>query len=1598
VATPRLVKVINPGILASKNDGGWSQGQFSAVGDLLAFLVADSLDSPREVWRSDGSPEGTFKLGSDITSGLNVHEGSLFFNTTQGLWISDASASRTRQLNVFPEDANVYIDSIFRIGDDTIASGGGWPYYGFWSIDKDNSYINQIISTRSAEGGAVRTIGNSFYFAARDNQFGNYVNIELWKSDGTEDGTSRVSDIRPGNRTDESSNPRRLTVLGKSLLFTATNGKDGYELWKSDGTELGTTQVADINLGANSSVNGLESGSYQFTVSNNNIYFSATDGNSGYELWKSDGTLNGTKIVLDLLKGPQSSSPREITAVGNDVFFTAFSSDGLSLWRTNGTESGTEQIFGTNSGAQNFYRGEPRYLTQVGNSIFFSANGDPNTGRELWKSDGSPQGTRLLADLFPGSKSSDPRDLKLVGNTLYFSAKRNEEEGRQLWALDVSELIDNPPPPSDPSLPDYGDRNITINGNAIKIWSADGTFRNLKDTYVLFHGWRGLFNFNGFKNPPSALLPPVAGESREPQIADALIQIENSLFPGDSQVLLVDWGESAVDTFLDFLDHDNLFPYKAGGQIDPIARWVADQLRVIEGEITLIGHSLGGIMAAEVSKNLGSRPNLVTLDIALPARLYDLDAPFENGEEIDNGPPKRVSPLASVSSTSLGLVAADGSIGIDPDLIAGDNDFTGTASTSLVIVFDSEQDFNPHSEVQYIYKAILERIPITSPLYSSIFKNSLDSLELSFPVDVFNNKGEIDFLGFHEGVIYAKKVNDASGWVLTAICGIDKKITFPTRNRILVEDLHLQRSIYVNEKDKRIDFSSGHFSIIPDIEEEFIDYEFSLSGATATGYLSKTLTWYSGVLHDIVVNSSGQVISADELVAAVSWTGKVINNGIIKHTSSNNDYGLYFGNGASENVLFRNNGIYELYGPKASLDSLDPSDPNRFINNGLLKRQGEGESIISIHFENNGNVEVLDGLLRISGQDYIQNNGLTYLRGSVLSLDNPFEYKLIGGELKGSGSINGNLFNGGHIRPGNSIGSLYINGDLRQSNTGILEIDIAGNQVGFYDQLSINGHASFDGHIRLEFIDGFRPSVGDQFELIRFGSYDGLYDSLDITLDDSLSGQLIYLKNSLLLSIAVPTPINDGAAIFSIAGTPAVGNTLSANTSSADPDGNGVFTYSWQTSTDGSSWNPVGTNSSSYLVASADQGKQLRLVVSYSDGEGFPESVTTSAGTVPLLPPPPPDPDPPSIGFSASPPNHAEGNIGSTPFTYSITRSGDLSQVSTVSWQVVGSGLNPATAMDFAGGSLPSSLLTFQPGQDTLPVVVNVVGDMTLEANEGFEIVLSAPTNAVFASARSTVSSEITNDDQPGATYSFTAIPDPVYEGSLLAIGVSTTNVAPGTPVFWQFSGTGISGADFSDGQLTGNTVIGMDGRAAFTKRLAADGDVDPDETLELRFFTDSSYTQQVGSTTTITLKEPNVGVATDDNDIVIGTAAAESISGVPVGSALRGRGSLDHLTGNGSADTFALGDAFGLYYDDGTPGLGTTDLAVVTDFTPSDRIQLFGANSDYRLVSGRYSRVPGVRIDALNGSAGGPEAIGFVQGATLATLNLSDPTQFLFV
>src|SRR5205085_2313751 len=140
--------------------------------------------------------------------------------------------------------------------------------------------------------GYLTAVGGTLFFVADDGLNGR----ELWKSDGTAVGTVLVKDINPGSAYGfpSTSSPSSLTAVGGTLFFAANDGTNGKELWKSDGTPAGTVLVKDINPGsADSYPNGL-------TAVGGTLYFAADDGVHAQELWSSDGAAAGTALVKDI--------------------------------------------------------------------------------------------------------------------------------------------------------------------------------------------------------------------------------------------------------------------------------------------------------------------------------------------------------------------------------------------------------------------------------------------------------------------------------------------------------------------------------------------------------------------------------------------------------------------------------------------------------------------------------------------------------------------------------------------------------------------------------------------------------------------------------------------------------------------------------------------------------------------------------------------------------------------------------------------------------------------------------------------------------------------------------------------------------------------------------------------------------------------------------------------------------------------------------------------------------------------------------------------------------------------------------------------------
>ncbi|HEY5315136.1 MAG TPA: ELWxxDGT repeat protein, partial [Pirellulales bacterium] len=232
-----------------------------------------------------------------------------------------------------------------------------------------------------------------------------------------------VDDLDPGT---DSSNPGNLTNFNGTLFFTASNGMLGDELWKSDGTAAGTTLVKDIDPGPGSST------PEYLTVVGDTLFFVANDGTHGTELWKTDGTTAGTVLVDDINPGSGNSYPSQLTNVNGTLFFTANDgTHGTELWKSDGTAAGTSMVMDIDPGSGT---SAPSDLTSLNGILYFAAN-DGTHGSELWRSDGTTAGTYMVRDIDSGAASSLPGNFAAFDGLLYFSAN-DGTHGSELWKTD----------------------------------------------------------------------------------------------------------------------------------------------------------------------------------------------------------------------------------------------------------------------------------------------------------------------------------------------------------------------------------------------------------------------------------------------------------------------------------------------------------------------------------------------------------------------------------------------------------------------------------------------------------------------------------------------------------------------------------------------------------------------------------------------------------------------------------------------------------------------------------------------------------------------------------------------------------------------------------------------------------------------------------------------------------------------------------------------------------------------------------------------------------------------------------------------------------
>lgn len=485
----------------------------SAEKGYKAFFAATDATHGEELWVTDGTKEGT-KMVSDILPGSGSSAPSHLCRLNDKVLFSAYTDDWGRQLYVSDgtEEGTKLIAVTYNYGD------------------ANPQAIYQINETQAV-------------FAAISDESAEYdpdngAQYWLWVTDGTEEGTSLVKEVKIDNPGKENTNQHSPFVrVGRKLFFKADDidGHYGTELWVTDGTADGTYLVKDINLEPNadkgdgytrdSAIDNLEN------FNNQKLFFKAWTMESGNELWCSDGTAEGTYQVYD---ANPTINPDNGIGNGGSVFGQGWEVYKGRIWfRGYSPETGYEfcgsnleegdyivhDLFDLNPSNSNQSFPDPGCVFQD-TYMFCAANGfdaaatPAQNGGKMWCFDGEKcwiQKGNL--DLFPGTTCNWVKEPVVAGGSLYWMNEANDVAlglGSGLYRLDD---VDGTPVVVPPITSDGDNVHTLRNLAGTIIYTCGKNNRLYVDNYTKA-GWDGVSD--------AGYLEPVFGNGNPDGISSIL--------------------------------------------------------------------------------------------------------------------------------------------------------------------------------------------------------------------------------------------------------------------------------------------------------------------------------------------------------------------------------------------------------------------------------------------------------------------------------------------------------------------------------------------------------------------------------------------------------------------------------------------------------------------------------------------------------------------------------------------------------------------------------------------------------------------------------------------------------------------------------------------------------------------------------------------------------------------------------------------------------------------------------------------------------------------------------------------------------------------
>lgn len=356
----------------------------AAVGGKVFFREDD--DHGGRIWATDGTVAGSFALtpsehrvkdpATAAWNGLAVFPGAPYGGSPE-IWTSDGTLLGTRPTLFLPPDLELSPSPLAAFGRDLLIA----TRQGLFHSDSLTSQVTLLSGEadfQSSPAPLFQKAGSLIFFEARSTS-----RSTLWRTDGTAAGTWPLDlSYDWGYRFWD------LTPFGSCALF-AVDDDESRTIVRTDGTDAGTLALTRFRVPYNVDAQpyGEDPTPAWMVVLGDRIFFPGWDFEHGRELWTSDGTPEGTQLLLDLVPGPESSDPTWLIVAHGRLWFAA-----------------TDQVH----------------------------------GRELWTSDGTAEGSRIVQDLAPGALSSSPEQMTAGSHTLWFVAD-DGRTGRELWRLPLDD-------------------------------------------------------------------------------------------------------------------------------------------------------------------------------------------------------------------------------------------------------------------------------------------------------------------------------------------------------------------------------------------------------------------------------------------------------------------------------------------------------------------------------------------------------------------------------------------------------------------------------------------------------------------------------------------------------------------------------------------------------------------------------------------------------------------------------------------------------------------------------------------------------------------------------------------------------------------------------------------------------------------------------------------------------------------------------------------------------------------------------------------------------------------------------------------------------